>query len=80
VHDAPSLNWNAAHNQVDHIRQLGILLKNHPAFHDQVKIKWVQHGNGEFIALVRHHIPSGKKLLILANLDDQNFVQASWHS
>lgn len=78
VHDAPSLNWNAAHNQVDHIRRLGILLKNHPAFHDQVKIKGVQHGQGELIALVRHHIPSGKKLLILANLDDQNPVQASW--
>ncbi len=79
VHDAPSLNWNATHNQVDHIRQLTILLKNHPAFHDQVKIKRVQHGNGEFIALVRYHIPSGKMLLILANLDDHNSVQASWH-
>jgi starch synthase (maltosyl-transferring) len=79
VHDAPSLNWNATHNQVEHIRRLGILLKNHPAFHHQTKIKWVQNGDEEFIALARHHIPSGKKLLILANLDDKNSVQASWH-
>ncbi|MCU0614646.1 MAG: amylo-alpha-1,6-glucosidase [Desulfobacterales bacterium] len=79
VHDAPSLNWNASHNQVEHIRKLGILLKNHPAFYNQTKIKWIQHGNGEFIALVRHHIPSGKQLLIVANLDDHNSVEASWH-
>lgn len=79
VHDAPSLNWNAAHNQVEHIRQLSILLKNHPVFHPETEIKWVQEGDGEFIALARHHIPSGKKLLILANLDDQNAVQTGWN-
>jgi len=79
VHDAHSLNWNAPHNQVDHIRRLGILLKKHPAFHHQTKLHWVHSRDGEFIALARHHIPSGKKLLILVNLDDQNSVQASWY-
>ncbi|MFO8083896.1 MAG: amylo-alpha-1,6-glucosidase [Desulfobacterales bacterium] len=79
VHDAPSLSWNAAHNQVKHIRRLGMILKKHPAFYDQTKIEWVQHGDAEFIALARHHKPSGKKLLILANLDEQNSVQASWY-
>ncbi len=79
VHDSPSLNWNSPQNQVDHIRALSWLLKNHPAFHDQSKIKWLQNGNDEFIAIARHHLPSGKKLLILVNLDDQNPVQASWH-
>jgi starch synthase (maltosyl-transferring) len=79
VHDSPSLNWNASHNQVEHIQKLSQILKNHPAFHDQTTIKWVQNGNGKFFVLARHHIPSGKKLLILINLDDEHSVQASWH-
>ena len=78
VHDATGLNWNAAGNQVEHIRKLGLLLRNHPAFYDQTQIKWAHHGDGEFIALSRHHLPSGKKLLIVVNLDDQNSVKASW--
>jgi starch synthase (maltosyl-transferring) len=79
VHDSPSLNWNAPHNQVEHIQRLSMILKNHPAFHDQTKIEWAQNGEGEFIAIVRHHLPSEKRILILANLDDENFVQTSWN-
>ncbi|MBW1827570.1 MAG: hypothetical protein JRI78_11475, partial [Deltaproteobacteria bacterium] len=70
VHRSPSLNWGADTNQVKHIRRLNTLLKIHPAFHDQTELKMVQKGEGNHLALFRHHHVSGKKLLIVANLDD----------
>jgi starch synthase (maltosyl-transferring) len=79
VHGATSLNWGAATNQVKHIRRLNALLKTHPAFHDQTEQKLVQEGDGNCIALLRHHLPSGKKLLIVANLDDQHKTLAFWN-
>ncbi len=79
VHEAPSLNWGAASNQVHYIRRLNTLLKLHPVFHDRTELKLVQQGSGNHIALLRHHIPSGKKLLIVANLDDENQTYGSWN-
>ncbi len=79
VHEAPSLNWGAASNQVNHIRRLNTLLKLHPAFHDQTELKLVQQGGGNHIVLLRHHIPSGKKLLVAVNLDDENQTCAAWN-
>ena len=78
VHDAPSLNWGASDNQVETIGRLAVLLKNHPAFHDQTDLSLVQTGDGNHVALCRRHRPSGKKLLVLANLDDTKEVLASW--
>ncbi len=71
VHESKSLNWGAAFNQVAHIRRLNTLLKLHPAFHDRTELKFVQQGGGNCIALLRHHVPGGEKLLIVANLDDE---------
>jgi len=79
VHEAPSLNWGSANNQVNHIRRLNTLLKLHPAFHDQTGLKLVQQGGGNHIVLLRRHIPSGKKLLIVVNLDDENQTSAAWN-
>ncbi len=79
VHEAPSLNWGSASNQVNHIRRLNTLLKLHPAFHDRTELKLVQQGGGNHIVLLRHHIPSGKKLLIVVNLDDKNQTCAAWN-
>jgi starch synthase (maltosyl-transferring) len=79
VHDASSLNWGAKSNQITHIRRLNSILKYHPAFHDQTELKLVQQGDGNYVALLRHHLPSGKKLLILANLDDGNQTHAKWN-
>jgi predicted glycogen debranching enzyme len=78
VHGAPSLNWNAKTNQVKHIRRLNTILKLHPAFHDRTALKLVQKGEGNHLALVRHHLPSGKRLLILANLDDKKETLGGW--
>jgi len=79
VHDSPSLNWGAQRNQVDHIRRLNLLLKIHPAFHDETALTMCQQHGGNHIVVLRHHVPSGKKLLVVVNLDDQNSCLASWN-
>ena len=79
VHGALSLNWGSDTNQVEHIRRLNTLLKVHPVFHDRTELKMVQQGEGNHIVLLRHHLPSGKKLLIVANLDDQHKTLAAWN-
>lgn len=80
VHESPSLNWGAQENQVASIARLGCLLRNHPAFHDQTELKLVQTGLGNHIALLRHHGPTNKKLLVVANLDDEQGTLATWQS
>ena len=79
VHEATSLNWGAPTNQVKHIRRLNTLLTIHPAFHDRTQLKMVQQGDGNCIVLLRHHVPSGKKLLVVANLNDRSQTLASWN-
>ena len=78
VHDASSLNWGSDNNQVDIIRRINLLLKFHPAFFDRTKIKMVQEGDENYIAVLRHHLPSDKRLLALINLDMDQPVQATW--
>jgi len=79
VHDAPSLNWGSESNQVDDVRRLNHLLTGHCAFHDETELSMVQEEGGNHIVLLRHHRPSGKKLLIIVNLDDKNSTRASWN-
>ncbi len=78
VHDAPSLNWGAQINQIDEIRRLTTLLRIHPAFFDQTELEMIQKGPGNQLVLLRHHVPSGKRLLILANLSDSQDTSARW--
>ena len=78
VHDATPLNWGAKTNQVQHIRRLNTLLAIHPVFHDKTALTFIQNQGENFIALLRRHIPSGMKLLIVANLDDKNQTLAAW--
>ncbi|MGD8993097.1 MAG: amylo-alpha-1,6-glucosidase, partial [Desulfobacterales bacterium] len=79
VHDAASLNWGTASNQIAEIRRLNHLLKVHPAFHEQVALSMHQQNDGNYIVLLRHHRPSGKKLLIVVNLDPENRTIATWN-
>jgi len=79
VHDSSSLNWGAGENQIDYIRHLNRLLRHHPAFYDQTDLRLIQQGEGNGIVLLRHHQPSGAKLLVLVNLDDVHPVRLSWH-
>ena len=78
VHEAHSLNWGASENQVDQIRRINLLLREHPAFHEGTLLKMIQSGEGNFIALVRTHAPTAKKLLILVNLSDNTPVLSQW--
>ncbi len=78
VHDACSLNWGADVNQVEAIQRISLLLKYHPAFFDQTTIKTVRQGDGNYLAMLRHHPPTGKRLLVLVNLDTHHPITARW--
>lgn len=78
VHEAESLNWNNPVNQVEEIHRLTILLRSHPAFFEEVDLKLIQQDDGNFVALLRWHKPSGKKLVVVVNLDDEQPVNARW--
>ena len=78
VHGAPSLNWGADSNQVENIQRINAILKHHPAFHDRVDLKMIQCGVGNYVVMLRHHIPTGKWLLVVANLDDDKEAVACW--
>ncbi|UCD81469.1 MAG: glycogen debranching enzyme N-terminal domain-containing protein, partial [Desulfobacterales bacterium] len=79
VHKSPSLNWGAITNQVKHIRRLNDLLKIHPAFHEETELQMIQEGPGNHITVLRYHKPTGKKLLVVVNLDDENQTAAGWN-
>jgi predicted glycogen debranching enzyme len=80
VHGAPSLNWGANDHQINHIRRINNILKYHPAFHDQTELKMVQEGEENVLFLLRHHLPTGKKVLVVANLDDSTPTLARCNS
>ncbi len=79
VHGAPSLNWGSRDNQVEWLRRIHHLLKSHPAFFDKAEIRMIQEGEGNALVFLRHHTPSGKRLLVVVNLDWQHPQRISWH-
>jgi predicted glycogen debranching enzyme len=78
VHDAPPLNWGHESNQVDAIRHLNMILRSHPLFTESVNLRMIQEGDGNCLILLRHYPPTGAKILIIANLDDQRNNIAAW--
>lgn len=78
VHEATSLNWGAGDNQVDHIRRLNTILKTHPCFDHKSRFVSIHPEDRRCIGMLRHHLPSGKNLLILINLDDKHVTMARW--
>jgi len=79
VHDASSLNWGAEPNLVAHIRRLTRLLRTHPAFFDRCEVRLIQEGEGNHLVILRRHVPSDKRLLVLVNLDVNKPAVACWH-
>ena len=79
VHEARSLNWGSRHNQVEWLRRIHHLLKCHPAFFDNTDIRMIQAGEGQALVFLRHHRPSGKRLLIVVNLDCENPQSIFWN-
>ena len=79
VHNSASLNWGAQTSQVDQIRRLNQLLRTHPAFFTDTEVNMLQENGGNHVVLLRRHIPTDKKLLVVVNLDDENQTLASWN-
>jgi len=79
VHNSPSLNWGATVNQVSRIRRLNQLLKTLPVFHGPTETRMIQENSGDHIVLLRRHIPTGRSLLVVVNLDDANQTTATWN-
>jgi predicted glycogen debranching enzyme len=77
VHGAPPLNWGASANQVPEIRRLNTLLATHPCFHDGTRLDLIGHANHNTVAL-RRQSEGGRRLLVLANLDDSRPSAAAW--
>jgi predicted glycogen debranching enzyme len=78
VHEAIPLNWGAPVNQTVEIRRLACLLKFHPAFHDRTDVRLIERGGGNQLVILRRHRPTGKRLLVLVNLDPEQPTQAAW--
>jgi starch synthase (maltosyl-transferring) len=79
VHEAVPLNWGCPVNQVAEIRRLTRLLKLHPAFHDRTNVTLVEQGDGNQVVILRHHLPTDRRLLVLVNLDPDHGTAASWN-
>ncbi len=80
VHEAPSLNWGAEENQIDHIKRLNLILRNHPTFGHDTRVFFVHSGSGNCLALARVHGPSKRRLLVVVNLDCEKDGTVSWMS
>jgi predicted glycogen debranching enzyme len=78
VHEAVALNWGAPANQVKEINRLSRLLRFHPAFHDRTSLSLIERGSGNHLVILRHHRPTGKRLLVVANLDPEHGSHAQW--
>lgn len=78
VHDAPSLNWGAEENQVDHIRRLNAILKTHPVFCARGRQRFIMAGEGNFVAVLRFVPESKEALVVVVNLDAGREVTARW--
>ncbi|MFZ3044820.1 MAG: amylo-alpha-1,6-glucosidase, partial [Desulfatirhabdiaceae bacterium] len=79
VHESSSLNWGHSENQVQHIQRLNAILKTHPCFHSNTRLKLIHVGPGNSVVLHRLHVPSGKALVIVANLNDSSTEIAAWN-
>jgi starch synthase (maltosyl-transferring) len=77
VHGAPSLNWGAAENLVDHIRRLNALLGAHPAFAHPVAVEMIQTGPDNCIVAARR-CANERNLLVAVNLDADAGSRAAW--
>lgn len=79
VHGAPSLNWGSEENQVDLLARLSVILESHPAFHAGGKLRMVQRGHHNSIALVRETVTRKESpLLVLVNLNENQPEIVRW--
>ncbi|MDD5678218.1 MAG: amylo-alpha-1,6-glucosidase [Kiritimatiellae bacterium] len=79
VHGRASLAWESGENQVGRIARLNCILYTHPAFFAGARLSLIHQGNGNSIALLRHSPATGKRLLVLVNLDDSAIQPVAWN-
>ncbi len=80
VHGRAALNWNSRENQVEAIARLNSLLSIHPSFFGGARLRLIQRGDGNSIALLRQHPLLKATLLVLVNLDDTKAQTVAWNS
>ena len=78
VHDAPSLNWNSAENQVPYVARLNTLLRIHPSFQAGTELRLIHEGAYNTMALLRTRSDGSPPLLVLANFNDARPALAVW--
>ena len=78
VHGAASLNWGAKENIVEHIANLNVLLKHHPAFSAKASLRRPETLQGNAYGLLRCH--SEEELLVLVNPSQDAVAQVSWEA
>ena len=77
VHGASPLNWGARENQVEDLRRLLGVLRDHPAFRARVLVEAVDTLPRDSVGFLRHPA-EGPPVLVLANLHDQETREISW--
>ena len=77
VHGSSPLNWGARENQLEALRQVNRLLREHPAFHAGAHLETVAVEPADCIGLLRRP-PGGPALLVLANPDEHASRRVSW--
>jgi predicted glycogen debranching enzyme len=81
VHEASALNWHAPRNQIQELARLNALLEQHPAFAAGARVRLIQEGEGNALAVLRSFTSAaGAKaaLLALVNLDAQHHQPVRW--
>lgn len=81
VHRASALRWGAPDNQVRLIRRLNTILATLPAWGAGTRVRMVQHGAGNVLALLRTPTSASRDAaLVLVNLDPDNRQPVSWNT
>ena len=77
VHGAGTLDWGRSPNLIAWLRRLTALLAEHPAFAAGSRVRLIQCGPGNLV-VGRREAPTGKTVLVLANLDCEQSARAHW--
>jgi len=77
VHEAPSLNWGSAANQVDAMARLNRLLATHPAFGAAAELELLAQPGDRTMAL-RRSSAQADPVLVLVNLDADQAHAVRW--
>ncbi len=79
VHGRAPLAWGSGENQVDRIARLHCILQTHPVFFAGARLRLIQQGSGNSIALLRYLPSTDQRLLVLVNLDDSATQPVAWN-